>query len=673
MSAPEVWWRVGARVQDWVDRWAAPVRRRPAALERIATLDGASFEFNGQAIGAPPAAEPGVGGCAERMSRLVARADRLAENRVSLFDLVDLSLGEPIDWNYEYKAGRPAPRDFAGSIDYRDYRRTGDCKFVWELNRHHHWVVLGRAYRASGDRHYAEVVVRQLASWIEQCPYASGMNWRSPLELAIRLINWCWALELIRPSGLLTPELRADVLRIAHRHLWDIARKYSRYSSANNHLIGEAAGVFVGSAYFHTLNNAAAWRAHSRSVLLREILHQTDADGVHRELATGYHLFVLQFFVIAGVVARNIGEDFSAEYWNRLERMFEFLTSLARGGDRLPMFGDADDGYVLDLGSGQGSLADWLAVGAALFKRSDFKAAACEAAGTTALDGAPAAGARTPPCGEAVYWLLGEQGLAAFEALEPEPAGPLRSTAYPDAGYYLLQSGTRGAGISVTFDCGPLGFGTIAAHGHADALSFTLRALGRDVLVDPGTYDYFTHEPWRTYFRSTRAHNTIVVDGVDQSEMLGLFLWGRRASSRCLEWSPNSSGGTVAAEHDGYSALPGGVVHRRTLQLGGRELTVRDELTGGGEHHAALCLQFAEQCQAARVDDQTWSIDFGPGTVSVRFDARWSVAMHRGAERPIFGWVSRGYHRKEPATTLVAECRWRERLDSKVVIRVCPA
>src|SRR5690606_18145054 len=105
-------------------------------------------------------------------------------------------------WNYEYKAQRPTPLIRSPRIDYRDYAETGDCKFVWEPSRHQHWVVLGRAYRLTGDAHYAQEVIDQLESWSQACPFGYGMQWRSPLELAIRLIQWVWALELIRPSGL---------------------------------------------------------------------------------------------------------------------------------------------------------------------------------------------------------------------------------------------------------------------------------------------------------------------------------------------------------------------------------------------------------------------------------------------------------------------------------------
>jgi uncharacterized heparinase superfamily protein len=585
----------------------------------------------------------------EAYARLLHRSEQMKRNRVRLFDLDDCALGAPVRWNFEHQVRRPTPMGFAPWIDYRDFSTTGDAKYVWEPNRHQHLVVLGRAYRLSGDESYARAVAEQITDWIRQCPFGSGMNWRSPLELAVRLINWVWAIELVRTSGCLTAEWWSCVLPTVYRHLDEIARKYSRHSSANNHLVGEAAGVFIGSSYFPGLKHAARWRQQSRQILIDQIQRQVHPDGGHCELATGYHLFVLEFFLLAGLAARHGGDDFPDEYWQKLESMFDFVAALADGGGKLPMFGDADDGYVLDLSEHRGDPREWMGVGAALFGREDFAALS---------DGQ----------GETAFWLLGTYG-GTTRATNGECAAEarLRPRAFPDSGYYLLQYGGRGGPdrVSVTFDCGALGFGPLAAHGHADALSFTLRASGADVFVDPGTYDYFTYPDWRHHFRSTRAHNTVVVDGHDQSEMLGPFLWGRRAHARCLRWEPAAAGERmiVEGEHDGYTSLPGHVLHRRRLCLdqAASELTIRDELVGAGRHEAALYFHLAEDCQIEPLGPHEFRIDCGAGSVLLQLDAALSIAQYRGCAQTKLGWVSRGYHRKQPAVTLVAHGHWQDR------------
>jgi hypothetical protein len=570
---------------------------------------------------------------------LLARAERIAEHHLDFFDLKDKHLGDPIVWNRDHKLGQDTPMSFCASLDYRDVNKAGDCKFVWEPNRHHQLVVLGRAYRISGDIRFANAVAEQLDSWLKQNPFGLGMNWRSGLELGIRLINWVWALDLIEESGAINDGLRYRILDCASRHIWEIDRKYSRGSSVGNHLIGEAAGVFVATCYYRNLRNASRWRAKSQAILNREILNQTFPDGGPKEQTVGYHLFELQFFVAAGVVARAVGQDFPESYWSRLEKMFEFLGALSEGGDVLPAFGDGDDGYVLDIGNDSRNVREWLAVGAALFGRSDFKAYAGGYA-------------------EPVEWLLGESGHQSFKAIPEMQNKTITSRAFQESGYYLLQHGGFDSPdrISVVFDCSSLGLEPLAGHGHADALSFTLRAFGRDVLIDPGTYDYFSYPKWREYFRSTRAHNTVVIDGRDQSEMLGLFLWGRRAKADCLSWQPTDVGGKVIGKHDGYMHLDDSITHKRMLDLDGQELVVRDDIIAHGKHKIEVFFHLAEHCVVNRAGENRYLVDVGPGAVEIELDQCLQVELLKGSTEPICGWVSRSYHQKEASTTLVGRC-----------------
>ena len=334
--------------------------------------------------------------------------------------------------------------------------------------------------------------------------------------------------------------------------------------------------------------------------------------------------------------------------------MLQFLGVLHEGTDQPFLFGDCDDGHVLDLGGSRDAVHHFLSVGAVLYNRSDFKTWAGEYV-------------------EPTRWLLGRASRAQFDALESRPAAEaLASHAFPDSGHYLLQCGQQGKddSVSLTFDCAELGFQSIAAHGHADALHFTLRAFGQEVFVDPGTYDYFRFLEWRNYFRSTRAHNTVVVDDADQSVMLGSFMWGERAQARCITWEPRSNGGTVVGEHDGYTRFADPVIHRRTLDLDGQSqtLTIRDDLLTGGKHTASLCFHLSEQCVVTTTNAHCYEIAVSTGTVTLEVDPRLSVQALTGSEKPIGGWVSRGYHQKVQTTTLLASTDFRG--DTTFVCRI---
>ena len=644
MSPAEIGWRAHAAVRGIVDRVRFAANRPPALASPGAGMDhidaGPAFRIAGlrrEEWAGIATDEP------EWLARLVAQADDAADHRLSYFNLQRQFVGDPVDWHRDHESGRATPRGYSRSIDYRDHDVAGDCKLVWEPNRHHQFVVLARAYSVTGQVRYAQALVNQLESWLDQNPFWTGMNWRSGLELGIRLINWIWSLELIAESGQVAPALYRRVAESAYLHCWEIRRNYSRGSSANNHLIGEAAGVFVASAYFAQFPQAAAWRLESRRILEREVRLQTHGDGCTREHALGYQLFVLEFFLICGIVARRIGEDFSKDYWACVEKMIEFLARMSEGGGSLPLFGDCDDGYVLDLGRTPADPRDLFCIGAVLFGREDFRARA---------------GAFREPA----LWLCERGARARFDSVPQPPRGAaLGGRAFPESGYYLLQCGSDGMRnrISVLFDCAPLGFGAIAAHGHADALSFTLRAFDADVLVDPGTYDYFTFPEWRTHFRSTAAHNTLAVDDTDQSVMHGLFMWGSRARARCTHWQADAERIVVSAEHDGYMRLSDPVRHGRTLELdcATRTLVVTDRVSAKGAHRVALGFQLAEHCAAEQTSGGVVIIRVAGEHIVMTFDPRLDVKLVKGSVAPIAGWVSRGYHRKNPATSIIARAR----------------
>jgi hypothetical protein len=198
-----------------------------------------------------------------------------------------------------------------------------------------------------------------------------------------------------------------------------------------------------------------------------------------------------------------------------------------------------------------------------------------------------------------------------------------------------------------------LGYLSIAAHGHADALSFTLSAAGREILIDPGTYAYHTQKEWRDYFRGTAAHNTVRVDRQDQSVAAGNFLWRRHANANALEFNPSERVQRLVAEHDGYSRLSDSVLHRRelTLDVQTRILTVVDELVCGAEHEVEIFWHFAEDCELA-LEGKSLTARSGRVLVQAQMPDALAVEVHRGEESPPLGWISRSFDIRIPSATV---------------------
>jgi hypothetical protein len=589
---------------------------------------------------------------------LVAAADRVLAGRYTLFDLEDCELGDPPQWNRDPLTRLVAATRRASSIDYRDERVVGNIKYLWEANRHLHLVTLAQAHAVTGDARYALGIRAQIESWIEQCPVGRGPNWVSALELGIRLINWSFAWQLL---GGWRARLFADEEGAAFREQWlkaiyeqtrMIAGNLSRYSSANNHLIGEAAGVYVAASTWPMWPQMRAWGERCRRILEEECHRQNAPDGGNREQAFGYQTFVLDFLLISGLAARARGEDFSPVYWRRVETMIDFLASMTSVAGQLPMIGDADDGYVVRLApeprfSAHGSL---IATGALLFDRPDLAVKAGTADGKTVT-------------------LLGISATRNLARLKDRGRAGFRPRLqFSESGYFVLGSSFETPDeVRLIVDAGPLGYLSIAAHGHADALSFVLNIGEREILVDPGTYAYHTDPAWRRYFRGTSAHNTVCVDDQDQSMQAGNFMWRDHARARCIEFDSDPECQRFIGEHDGYQRLDDPLVHRREITLvpSTQTIEVTDTLRCEGLHSVKRTWHFAEHCQVER---QGRGIRVSSGFARVRMEPLEElqrVEIHRGGTPAQGGWVSRSFGSKQPGTTVV----WHSQITGKTVLR----
>ncbi|HEX8963359.1 MAG TPA: heparinase II/III family protein, partial [Rhodocyclaceae bacterium] len=380
----------------------------------------------------------------------LAAGDRIAAGRMDVFALRDIDLGSPPRWNRDPKTGTEAPLSFGKRLDYRDMRLVGDIKYLWEPNRHLHLVTLAQAYALSGRQHYLGALRRQLDSWFAACPPGRGPNWSSALEPALRLINWAAAWQLA--GGLASPlfehesgaAFRDRWLQSIYHHAQFVRGHFSLHSSANNHLIGEAAGLFVAAVTWPWWPRAAAWRTASRAILEREALMQNAPDGVNREQAVSYQQFVLDLLLLPLLAGRAAGIPFSARYARRLEAMIGYIAAIMDVGGNLPMFGDADDGLAIRLGAGC-PYRSLLATGAVMFRRADLKA-------------------KAGPLDDKTRWLLGPEAAAQYAALAA-PASPLPARrAFPDGGYYVIGSDFETEReIRLVVDAGPLGYRSIAA------------------------------------------------------------------------------------------------------------------------------------------------------------------------------------------------------------------
>ena len=566
----------------------------------------------------------------------IAAAEKLLEHRYNYLALGEIDLGEEINWNHEYKMGINTPLLFGPWMNYRDSKSYGDFKYFWELPRLQHLITLAKAYYLTDEEKYAEEAVKQIEGFVKQSPYLLGVNWIMPMEASIRLISISWITVFLKEYLRQNTHACGTIERIVRSHVDYVAKNLSAFSSANNHLIAEAAGIFIASICFSQLDGMTKHRRNTYDILCREIARQFYPDGVNREQTTHYHIACYNCLLLAGLLGRDNGLDFPAEYWKTLEKAADFICVLANSNNSIPQVGDSDDGKMMVLSETEtNAVQSLLATDAVLFNRTDFKAKA------KCFD-------------ETSFWLLGKRGKAMFEAIPFINKSDARSVKFEEGGYYILHS-NRTALAKLIFDCGPLGFGSIAAHGHADSLSFILYAYDKEFFIDPGTYTYIGDSPYRDYFRSTAAHNTIVVDGLNQSQIEGPFLWTQKADSFVEEWVSNGHYDKVAGRHNGYHRLQDPVTHRRAIKLDKEQeiITFNDYLEMNTSHKIEQYFHLAPACDVENTDSNIWEITNAGKKIELVVDNKLNCKVYTGSENPICGWFSRGYDRKRPIHTIV--------------------
>ena len=505
-----IYGRAAGPVRDALDRWSGPEH----------------FYFDPTLAASP--VDPA----------LLSEADAVCAGRRRVLGLGELSLPDA-PWHLEPREGAQWPRIDAGRI-LGSAPPGFDARMTWELNRGHEWVVLARAYAATGERRYRRRLIAELESWRRYNPVGIGINWASAMEAAIRIHALAWVSGMLR--GDRDPVLWRMIGSALHVHAAFVAHHRSRYSSANNHLIVELSGIAVAARVLGRPGRLANWHRDALAELASEVDRQTFRDGVNVEMATHYHMFVLEALVLTAALERASGVR-CVPIERGIARMANYLAAITCADGTVLHQGDNDDGRIVPLLSPDHArqllqIAAWFDEG----------------------------GPIVAPAGEGARLVCGGVPRA--------PATVVGSRRFEDGGQVVLCDER----LRVCLDAGPFGFGALAAHAHCDALSIAVAVDGSRFLVDRGTFRYNGDPEARDRYRMTAAHNTLQVGGREQAVPIGPFLWARRPRAAVERCELAAEADLVRATHDGFAPAR----HRRTLMRAGGVLIVLDEVDGAG-------------------------------------------------------------------------------------------
>ncbi len=533
----------------------------------------------------------------------------------------EFDLTGPIEWLFsDAEPSRHWPSGHYSTINYRPGNPYGDVRVNWELNRLQFLPVM-----AVDDEDLAR---RILLDWLARNPYLAGPSYIASMEVALRWLSIYRAVCLFREP--IEDLLQKELVGLAVASGRYIEARLSTHSSAGNHLIVEAIGLFWLGCALENVPLGVRWKKRARRILFEQVLKQINADGTNQEQTFWYLGFVLDAFFHYLLLEEK--DNVPPDVMNRIARALQFVAAVTSPDGSFPDYGDRDDGFVfrIDDDYSESPFPCLLSVGACLFSRPEWNRT-------------------TKRCAKAVaFW-------SAAGVLEDRGRPPIARHSHGDPpllatyeGGMTLASWDR---CRVLFRHSRLGLGDTAGHGHADALSLTFSWDNVPVLIDLGSGQYNGDQAIRNYFRSTIAHNTVEVNGRDQARMVGPFLWDAPYETDLLGIGKGDAL-FVEACHNGYEKRYG-IIHTRRLEAASAsEWIITDHFANANAALIRGAFHFGKCMNAVRKDNAV-TVEFPKFVFTVVVPPEFEVELLYGSQNPFLGWASARYGRWEPIYSLV--------------------
>lgn len=589
---------------------------------------------------APSAAE-----CADS----IQLAQDLGQGTLRFFSHERVNVGFPPRWHVDpfTNSSFPVDRHWSQISDFG----AGDIKLVWETNRFGFAYSLVRAYWRTGDEQFAEMFWQLVEDWRIANPPETGANWKCGQEISLRVMAWCFGLYGFSGSRASTPARIAMLIQMLAASGQRIEANIGyALSQKNNHGLSEAAGLWTIGGLFPELKRAARWATLGRRLLERQAFELIYADGAFSQHSMNYHRVMLHDYLWSLQLGNVLGNPFSPALFERIAAAGDFVYQMQdQISGRVPCYGQDDGALILPL-----SNCDYRDY------RPVVQATHYLVSGNRRFE--------PGPWDEDLLWIFGAGSVAKMAASPTESSRDaetiassncINSTSGPsdlsatEGGYWTIRSSE---GFAMT---------RAGAFRHrpaqADLLHVDIWWRGENIAIDPGTYSYNAAPPWDNRLAHTTFHNTVSVDGLDQMERAGRFLW--------LPWARATSfgrhtitQGDVACwngEHDGYRRLADPITHRRGfVRVGSDHWLVIDSLQGKLPHlfrlHWLLMdAPFVTDAESTLVTLTTNAGEYSLASACSIGDSVFNVA--RAEAESAIGWRSAHYHSREPAISVSLE------------------
>jgi uncharacterized heparinase superfamily protein len=538
------------------------------------------------------------------------------------------------DWRRDFRSGKSSPVAFCGTINPQDFAAVGDVKYVAVLSRFHFlpfYAIDAVVHRDSASLLF---IKRVLTDWNMQNPYLFSINWKTGIEIGIRALNLVYTRKVLS-----TGEVDDEVLNLLDTSIYGcfhyLLRHKSLYSSANNHLTAELLGLIVILAHFDHPDHERILDETAK-LFCKELFMQNNADGGNREQSIQYQVEVLDAWLIGLQLLQCMDYPFDSDAVNeQLLGMGEFLRHFMYEDGTFIRVGDDDEGqYLFPYFSEDYCYPLSVLNSLELFARDS----------ATNLTGDM----------DLRLYLMGSENWnsnAGWTHHEAQKHPKRSSRLFIETGYAFFNNEDS----RLMMDVGEIGMRPLAAHGHSDILSFTLDYKGAPFIVDPGTFQYHSRTPFRQYFRSVKAHNTLSVNGLNQARSGGRMIWLKQPTVSSPQFRHDNLVTSCEAEHDGFVRQGVNVIHRRHIeyQRDQRLYVISDSIVGDGVYKIEFRLHFHPEVDLTRLDENQFVARAAGLELQLENPLFVHAELYKGSDSPPMGWYSEGYDKMQACWSLL--------------------
>lgn len=479
----------------------------------------------------------------EEKDRIIFAANKTLENEFNILGSNWIKLN-PLAWNKDLITDENWSENKFYLKQRKNSSKNSDIKFPWELSRGHYLLWLGEAYLITNNEKYALKIIEIINNWIDKNPFMYTVNWVCSMDVAIRAVNWIYAINMISNSNLFSRKLEEKIKKSLYQHgyfIWNNLEKSLVWN--NNHYIADLVGLIYLGTFFYKNKRGKKWLRRGKKEFYKEINRQILPSGIHYEKSISYHRLVLEMTSYTLSMLNRTSEIIPFEILEKTQKMYNYVGNYLKPNYKAPLLADNDDGRFLPFSYDDN------------FNNH--------------------------------YYLLNNNSLD--NKFINEDITPLfkynfndKDNLYVDAGIAILKKyGTyllvNNSGYSKNLIPNIKQIGT---HTHNDQLSFEFSLDTDDIIIDPGSYVYTSNLEKRNEFRSTRKHNTLIVDGEEQNLLSkkNAFTMQINNCNRKINVYDNFCIGS-------YETINGSLKHERIFEVSENKLIIYDRLEKKGKNH----------------------------------------------------------------------------------------